>query len=187
MPIRLLQITDLSGTPKIMAMRPEIVTLRPPKPGDYGWIISRHGAVYAKEFGWDGSFEGLVAGLVADFIKDHDPTRERCWIADLGGEPVGSVFCTRQDNETAKLRMLILDPKARGLGAGGLLVDTCMAFARDAGYLHMTLWTNDILLAARKLYASRGWVLTASEPLHAFGVDLVSETWTVSLSPQPHP
>jgi len=157
------------------------LTLRPPRPADYGWIISQHGAVYAGEYGWDISFEGLVAGLVADFVKGHDPARERCWIADLGGRPVGSVFCTRHDDQTAKLRMLILAPEARGLGAGGLLVDACMGFARNAGYRRMTLWTNDILTAARKLYAARGWRLAAAEPVTQFGQDMVSETWEVEL------
>ncbi len=157
------------------------ISLRAPVPGDYGWIISRHGSIYAQEYGWDVTFEALVAELVAGFIKAHDPARERCWIADMGGEPVGSVFCTRKDDETAKLRMLILDPKARGLGAGGLLIDACMTFARAAGYSRMTLWTNDILHAARKLYASRGWHLSASESHRSFGVDLVGETWEVDL------
>lgn len=160
---------------------PARIVLRAPRPGDYGWIIARHGAVYAAEYGWDISFEGLVAGLVADFVASHDPARERCWIADLGGQPVGAVFCTRKDDETAKLRMLIVDEQARGHGAGGLLVDTCMAFAREAGYRRMTLWTNDILTAARKLYAARGWHLASAEPVHQFGQAMVSETWEVEL------
>lgn len=157
------------------------VLLRPPRPGDYGWIIARHGAIYAQEYGWDITFEGLVAGLVSDFVKSHDPARERCWIADLGGEPVGSVFCTRKDDETAKLRMLIVDEKARGHGVGSLLVDACMDFARTAGYRQMTLWTNDVLTAARKLYAARGWTMVGAEPVHAFGQPMVSETWDVQL------
>ncbi|MCU0884969.1 MAG: GNAT family N-acetyltransferase [Beijerinckiaceae bacterium] len=160
---------------------PARIVLRAPRPGDYGWIIARHGAVYAAEYGWDIAFEGLVAGLVADFVASHDPARERCWIADLGGQPVGSVFCTRQDDDTAKLRMLIVDEQARGHGAGGLLVDTCMAFAREAGYRKMTLWTNDILTAARKLYAARGWRLASAEAVHQFGQAMVSETWEVEL------
>jgi GNAT superfamily N-acetyltransferase len=157
------------------------ILLRPPRPGDYGWIIAHHGAVYAQEYGWDIAFEGLVAGLVADFVKSHDPARERCWIADLDGEPVGSIFCTRKDDETAKLRMLIVDEKARGHGVGGMLVDACMAFAREAGYRQMTLWTNDILTAARKLYATRGWVMAEAEPVKAFGQAMVSETWKINL------
>jgi GNAT superfamily N-acetyltransferase len=155
--------------------------LRAPRPGDYGWIVSRHGAIYAAEHGWDISFEGLVAGLVADFVGSHDPARERCWIADLGGAPVGSVFCTRKDDDTARLRMLIVDAAARGHGAGGKLVDACMNFAREAGYRRMTLWTNDVLIAARKLYAARGWAMTAAEPVSQFGKDMVSETWEVGL------
>jgi GNAT superfamily N-acetyltransferase len=155
--------------------------LRAPRPGDYGWIVSRHGAIYAAEHGWDISFEGLVAGLVADFVGSHDPARERCWIADLGGSPVGSVFCTRKDDDTARLRMLIVDKAARGHGAGGKLVDACMDFAREAGYRRMTLWTNDVLIAARKLYAARGWAMTAAEPVSQFGKDMVSETWEVGL------
>jgi GNAT superfamily N-acetyltransferase len=157
------------------------IKLRPPQPGDYGWIIARHGATYAQSYGWDMSFEGLVAGLVADFVKNHDLARERCWIADLDGEPVGAVFCVRKDDETAQLRMLIVEEKARGLGAGGLLVDSCMAFARQAGYRRMTLWTNDILVPARNLYRARGWQLTSSKPHHSFGVDLVGEIWDVTL------
>ncbi|MGL4975599.1 MAG: GNAT family N-acetyltransferase [Bosea sp. (in: a-proteobacteria)] len=155
--------------------------MRAPQPGEFGWIIARHGRVYAQEYGWDSTFEAMVAELVASFIRTQDPSREQCWIADLGGEPVGAIFCVRKDDETARLRMLIVDEKARGLGAGGLLVDQCMAFARQAGYRRMTLWTNDILTAARKLYVSRGWRLTASEPHHSFGVDLVGETWDVDL------
>lgn len=155
--------------------------LRDPQPGDYGWIIARHGEVYAQEYGWDSTFEAMVAELVASFIRTRNPARECCWIADLGGEPVGAIFCVRKDDETAQLRMLIVDEKARGLGAGGLLVDQCMAFGRQAGYRRMTLWTNDILTAARKLYVSRGWKLTASEPHHSFGVNLVGETWEVDL------
>lgn len=159
----------------------QTVTLRAPEPGDYGWIISRHGLVYAQDYGWDIAFEGLVASLVAEFVMHHDPRRERCWIADLDGEPVGSIFCTCKDDETAKLRMLIVDEKARGHGAGALLVDTCMSFARAAGYLRMTLWTNDILSAARHLYAARGWTLAEANPVEQFGQKMVSETWTVEL------
>jgi GNAT superfamily N-acetyltransferase len=157
------------------------VTLRAPRPGDYGWIIRQHGLVYAAEYGWDISFEALVAGLVAEFGARHDAERERCWIAVLDGQPVGSIFCTRKDDETAKLRMLIVSEAARGCGVGALLVDTCMAFARSAGYRRMTLWTNDILTAARTLYAARGWVMTAAEPVTQFGQTMVSETWEVAL------
>jgi GNAT superfamily N-acetyltransferase len=161
------------------------ITLRQPEPGDYGWIVRQHGLVYARDYGWDISFEALVAGLVAEFGKSHEPARERCWIAVLDGrhgpQPVGSIFCTRKDDETAKLRMLIVDAAARGHGVGALLTDTCMAFARQVGYRRMTLWTNDILTAARKLYAARGWVMTAAEPVTQFGQQMVSETWEIDL------
>jgi GNAT superfamily N-acetyltransferase len=157
------------------------ITLRQPMPGDYGWVVRQHGLVYAGEYGWDIAFEGLVAGLVADFAANHDPARERCWIAVKDGNPVGSIFCTRKDDVTAKLRMLILSPEARGAGVGALLTDTCMDFARAAGYRRMTLWTNDILTAARRLYAARGFVMTAAEPVTQFGKGMVSETWEVEL------
>lgn len=155
--------------------------LRAPAPGDYGWIIARHGQLYAEEHGWDISFEGLVAGICAQFLAEHDPARERGWMAELDGRPVGSVHCMKLDDETAKLRMLIVDPSARGHGVGGLLVDECMRFAREAGYRRMTLWTYDILTAARRIYASRGWRLTAAEPVTQFRQAMVSETWEVEL------
>lgn len=157
------------------------ITLRGIQPGDYGWLISRHGSIYAKEYGWDIRFEGLVARICAQFIAGHDETRERGWMAEMDGRLAGSVHCVRVDDATAKLRMLIVDPSARGRGLGGLLVDECMRFARAAGYRRMTLWTNDILLAARRIYVSRGWIMTSAEPVHAFGQDMVSETWEVSL------
>lgn len=164
------------------AMRPAVaVLLRAPEPGDYGWIIGRHGEIYAREHGWDISFEGLVAGICAQFLAGHDPARERGWMAELEGKPVGSVHCMRLDDETAKLRMLIVDPAARGHGVGGMLVDACMGFAREAGYRRMSLWTNDILTAARKIYVSRGWRMTAAEPVSQFGQAMVSETWEVEL------
>jgi GNAT superfamily N-acetyltransferase len=158
-----------------------VVTLRQPQPGDYGWIVAQHGRVYSREYGWDISFEGLVAGLVADFVRTSDPARERCWIAILDGKPVGSIFCARKDDDAAKLRMLIVDEAARGHGVGGLLIDACMAFARQAGYRRMTLWTNDCLVSARKLYAARGWTMVAQEPVSQFGQEMVSETWEVAL------
>jgi GNAT superfamily N-acetyltransferase len=164
--------------PNDVMSEPSPITLRAPAPGDYGWIVRQHGLVYGCEYGWDISFEGLVAGLVADFSATHEPARERCWIAVLDGGPVGSIFCTRKDDET---RMLIVSEAARGHGVGALLVDTCMGFARAAGYSRMTLWTNDILTAARKLYAARGWRMTAAEPVRQFGQAMVSETWEVGL------
>lgn len=155
--------------------------LRPLQPGDWGWVISRHGALYHQEFGWDGSFEILVAEIAASIARNFDPSREAGWIAEVDGKAVGSVFVIRVDNETAKLRLLILDPTARGKGIGTRLVSACTAFARAAGYRRITLWTHSILIAARKLYAAEGYRLIASEPMHDFGQDLVSETWELLL------
>ncbi|WP_431862480.1 bifunctional helix-turn-helix transcriptional regulator/GNAT family N-acetyltransferase [Azospirillum sp.] len=151
--------------------------LRPPRPGDMGWVIERHGTLYAQEYGWDESFEALVAEIAAGFIRNYDPKRERCWIAEMDGRNVGSVFVVKASDDVAKLRMLIVDPSARGLGLGHRLVDECLRFARQAGYRRMTLWTNSILLAARGIYVKAGFELVASEPYHSFGKDLVSETW----------
>ena len=155
--------------------------LRPLQPGDWGWVISRHGALYHQEFGWDGSFEILVAEIATSIARNFDPSREAGWIAEVAGKPVGSVFLVRVNNETAKLRLLILDPTARGKGIGTRLVAACTAFARAAGYRRITLWTHSILIAARKLYAAEGYRLIASEPMHDFGQDLVSETWELLL------
>ncbi len=156
-------------------------TLREPQPGDYGWVVQAHGALYAREYGYDASFEGLVAGIVADYLKHHDPARERCWIADIGGAPVGAVFCVRQSNAVAKLRLLILEPRARGLGIGRRLVEACIAFARDKGYAKLELWTQSDLDAARAIYVATGFRLVGAEPNRAFGKDLVSETWELDL------
>jgi GNAT superfamily N-acetyltransferase len=146
-----------------------------------GWIIHRHAALYAQEYGWDGSFEALVAEVAAGFIRNFDPARERCWVAELAGEPVGSVFVVRQDDATAKLRLLYVEPSARGFGIGRRLVDEAVAFARATGYRRMVLWTNDILHAARKIYQDAGFVLVESERHHSFGHDLVGETWALEL------
>lgn len=151
--------------------------LRPPRPGDMGWVIERHATLYAQEYGWDTTFEALVAEIAAAFIRNYDPRWERCWIAEMDGRNVGSVFVVRQSEEVAKLRMLIVDPSARGHGVGVRLVEECLSFAREAGYRRMTLWTNSILLAARGIYVKAGFTLVASEPYHGFGQDLVSETW----------
>ena len=155
--------------------------LRPPRPGDLGWIVARHGSLYAEEFGWDGSFEVLVAGIVARFAEAHDPARERAWIAELDGAPAGSVLCVRESDAVAKLRLLLVEPRARGLGLGGRLVGECIAFARAAGYAELRLWTNDILVPARRIYERAGFTLTGSEPHHSFGHDLVSQTWALTL------
>lgn len=151
------------------------------QPGDLGWVIERHGTRYWEEFRWDASFETLVAGIAAAFAAEHDPARERCWIAELDGERVGCVFLVRASDTVAKLRLLLVEPQARGLGVGGLLVDECMRFARAAGYRTLTLWTNDVLVAARRIYTRAGFQLIASEAYQRFGHDLVSETWELKL------
>ena len=163
----------LDAAPKTV---PAIV-LRPHEAGDMGWVTSANAAIYAKEYGWDLSYEALVARITADFIDNFDAKRERCWIAELDGERVGSVFIVRKTDEIAKLRLLILDPKARGLGLGRRLVEECLRFAKAAGYSSMTLWTQSILTSARTIYSHAGFKLIAEEPHHSFGVDLVGETW----------
>ena len=159
------------------ADKPPLLLLRYHRPGDMGWVTSAHGALYAQEYGWDISFEALVAKIAAEFIEKFDSQRERCWIAELDGAPVGSVFVVRKSDAIAKLRLLIVDPRARGLGLGKRLVDECLRFAKDAGYSSMTLWTQSILTAARGIYQRSGFRLVAEEPHHSFGVDLIGETW----------
>ncbi|NQW12494.1 MAG: MarR family transcriptional regulator [Alphaproteobacteria bacterium] len=155
--------------------------LRPHRPGDIGWVIHKHATLYSEEYGWNEQFEVMVARIGADFIETYDPKTDCCWIAERDGTPVGSVFVVAQDMETAKLRMLYVDAGARGLGVGKRLVDEAIRFARRAGYARMTLWTNDILVAARGIYQAAGFELVACEPHHSFGVDLVGETWTLEL------
>jgi GNAT superfamily N-acetyltransferase len=140
-----------------------------------------HGEVYDAEFGWDGSFEALVARIVADFANSHDPAREAGWIAEWDGARVGCVFCVAADDTTAQLRILLVHPSARGHHLGGRLVDECVAFARVAGYERMKLWTNDPLVSARRVYLSRGFVLLDQEPHHSFGVDLVGQVYELDL------
>jgi DNA-binding MarR family transcriptional regulator/GNAT superfamily N-acetyltransferase len=155
--------------------------LRPHQPGDIGWVIHRHGVLYAQEYGWDETFEALVAEVAAAFVKNYDPKGERCWIAEKDGEVVGSVFLVRKSHTVAKLRLLYVEPKARGLGIGARLTDECERFARQTGYKKIVLWTNSILLAARHIYEKAGYRLVASEPHHSFGHDLVGETWEKTL------
>ncbi|MER6092076.1 bifunctional helix-turn-helix transcriptional regulator/GNAT family N-acetyltransferase [Streptomyces bluensis] len=164
--------------------RPEDVVLRGPAPGDLGWIVQRNAAVYAAEYGFDADYEGLVARIVADFAEDHDPDRERVWIAELDGRPVGSVMCVRDDNDppgAARLRLLLVEPDARGLGIGNRLVRACVEFAREVGYREMVLWTNDCLASARRIYQHHGFTLVAEKPHHSFGVDLVGQDWRLDL------
>lgn len=157
------------------AMAPYL--LRPHQPGDMGWVVQRHGMLYAEEYGWDAHFEALVADIVARFIRHYDSRRERCWIAEREGENVGSVFLVKKSKRVAKLRLLLVDPKARGIGIGARLVNECLRFAAQAGYEKITLWTNSILVAARKIYERAGFERIESAPHHSFGHDLISETW----------
>ncbi len=157
------------------------VVLREQRPGDVGWVIQQHGEIYAREYGWNADFEALVAGIGAEFLKNFDPLWERCWIAELDAQRVGSVFVVRKSKTVAQLRMLILTPAARGLGLGNRMTDECIAFARSKGYKKMVLWTNSILTAARGIYGKRGFVLVNTEPYTAFGHELVSETWELML------
>lgn len=155
--------------------------LRDPLPGDMGWIVHRHGVLYAQEYRWNEQFEALVAEIVAKYVRDFDKKAERCWIAERNGTVVGSIFVTRHDEKTAKLRLLYVEPNARGLGIGQRLVEECVRFARNAGYQRMMLWTNSVLTAARKIYEKAGFELIESEPHHSFGHDLVGEVWSLDL------
>jgi GNAT superfamily N-acetyltransferase len=156
------------------------VVLRAPSPGDYGWVVQRHGALYAAEYGWDETFEALVARIVADYVDSRGPG-DGAWIAERNGEPVGCVFCVRATDQTAKLRLLLVEPAARGRGVGAALVRECVEFARRAGYRELTLWTNDVLTAARRIYERAGFRLVSEGPHHSFGHDLVEQTWRLEL------
>jgi GNAT superfamily N-acetyltransferase len=151
------------------------------QPGDLGWVVMAHGEIYAREFGWDASFEALVARLVADYAATGDSEREAAWIATLSGRRVGCVFCVAADDQTAQLRVLLVDPAARGHGLGGRLVDECLEFARAAGYSRMKLWTNHPLTAARQIYLARGFRLVEEEPHRSFGADLIGQVYELGL------
>jgi DNA-binding MarR family transcriptional regulator/GNAT superfamily N-acetyltransferase len=159
--------------------------LRAPRPGELGWVIQRNGAIYAEEFGWDETYEALVARIVADYASSHDPRLEAAWIAEVDGEPAGCVFCMRNSEKVAQLRLLLVEPKARGLGLGSRLVAECIGFAKRAGYTEMMLWTNDVLVAARRIYEAAGFELTESERHHSFGHDLVGQIWRLPLTSAP--
>ncbi|GAB1512110.1 bifunctional helix-turn-helix transcriptional regulator/GNAT family N-acetyltransferase [Actinophytocola sp. KF-1] len=160
--------------------RPD-VALRDPLPGDFGWVIERNGALYAAEHGWDSSYEALVARIVADYLAGHDPERERAWVAELNGERVGAIFCVRKDDTTAKLRLLHVEPSARGAGVGTVLVEECVRFAKSAGYRSMELWTVSLLAPARRIYQRAGFTLVEEDTATRFGHELTGQTWRLTL------
>jgi DNA-binding MarR family transcriptional regulator/N-acetylglutamate synthase-like GNAT family acetyltransferase len=161
--------------------KPMPVVIRALGSGDYGWVVQRHGALYRQEYGWDERFEALVARIVADYIDHRDPQRENAWIAEADGEPVGCIFCVKKEEKVAQLRLLLVEPRARGTGIGTRLVDECMRFARRAGYTEMMLWTNDVLVDARRIYERFGFKLVEEEPHESFGHNLVGQNWSVRL------
>lgn len=156
--------------------------LRPPAAGDYGWVVERNGALYAQEHGWDSSYEALVAQIVADYLNKHDPEQESAWVAELHGERVGAVFCVRKDDATAKLRLLHVEPSARGAGVGSALVAECVRFARSAGYRTMELWTVSVLAPARRIYQRAGFELVEQDTADRFGHRLTGQTWRLDLA-----
>jgi GNAT superfamily N-acetyltransferase len=158
------------------------------EPGDLGWVVMAHGEVYAEQFGWNAEMEAMVARIVADYAADHDPAREAGWIAEKDGERVGSVFCVASDDPSiARLRILLVTASARGLGLGGQLVRTCLDFATEVGYREITLWTNDVLTSARRIYEAAGFTLVDQDHHHSFGQDLTGQTWSLRLSPSRRP
>ncbi|HEY9244788.1 MAG TPA: helix-turn-helix domain-containing GNAT family N-acetyltransferase [Streptosporangiaceae bacterium] len=176
------RLTTAMGTIRdiVTAGPPAAFVLRAPQPGDLGWVIQRNAALYAQEYGWDASYEALVAQIVADYAGRDDPG-EAGWIAELDGSPVGCVFCMRKSESTAQLRLLLVEPRARGRGLGERLVAECLSFARQAGYAEIVLWTNDVLAAARRIYQRAGFELVDSGRHHSFGHDLVGQNWRLAL------
>jgi DNA-binding MarR family transcriptional regulator/GNAT superfamily N-acetyltransferase len=161
---------------------PRQVVVRGLRPGDLGWVVGRHGAIYSDEFGWNRDFEALVARIVADYCSDFKQGRENAWIAEVAGARAGCVFCCQRDETTAQLRILLVEPWGRGLRIGSRLVDECIGFARSAGYTSIMLWTNDVLVSARRIYEAAGFRLVSEEPHHSFGHDLVGQSWELPLS-----
>jgi DNA-binding MarR family transcriptional regulator/GNAT superfamily N-acetyltransferase len=166
---------------RLLTAAPRSYLLRPLRPGDLGWVVNRHGVRYAEEYHFDQTFEALVARVAAEYVEHHSPEREAAWIAEVDGEPVGSVFCTRVDEHTAKLRLLLVEPAARGLGIGARLVEECLRFARRAGYERMVLWTVAGLAASRHIYEKVGFQLDESTPERLFGRDVEAQTWSLDL------
>jgi GNAT superfamily N-acetyltransferase len=160
---------------------PNAYILRPLAPGDLGWVIHRNGILYYEEYGWDETFEALVAEVLGKFVRKLDPARERAWIAERDGKIVGSIFCVSKSKTVAALRVLYVEPSARGLGIGNRLVEECIGFAREAGYQTLTLWTNSVLDSARRIYQAKGFTLIEEERHHSFGKDLVGQNWELSL------